>query len=856
MTLPGPIVERLTQLSRAPILLVASDYDGTLAPIVANPAEATPDRESIVALRALASLPQTYVAVISGRALKELAELTQASDAFHLVGSHGSEFDADFIQSLNDDQKRLRDRILNELERIASEGEGFLIERKPASVAFHFRNADEESAMRALEEIRSGPGALADVHAKHGKKVIELCILETNKGRALDALRHRLGASAVLFLGDDLTDEDAFQTLAGPDLGVKVGPGETAAHERLADTHEVAQCLALLAELREDWITGADAVPIEEHAMLSDFRTVALVTPAARVVWMCLPRIDSPALFAELLGGPTAGYFAIKSADGEPPRSQRYDDDSLTLITEWPNFRVIDYLDCSRGLPRHRAGRTDLVRVIEGAGRVRVEFAPRLDFGRAPTRLETIPNGIRIEDTHDPIVLRSIGVEWELRDEHPHQAAVAEFDLDANSPQVLELRYGTGDMRECSISELERRRQTAAHFDEWAAKLSIPGPYLDEVRRSALTIKALCYGPSGAISAAATTSLPEHIGGVRNWDYRYCWLRDAALAADSLVRLGSYYEALAFLDWMMRVLEDAEAPDRLHPLYTASGRRLPPEGEISELCGYRGSRPVRVSNAAAGQVQLDVFGAIVELMHTLMESGAPLSSEHWRLTEAMVQAVTDRWHEGDHGIWEIRKPRRHHVHSKVMCWVTVDRAINIAAQFLARERPEWRRLRDEIAQDVLEHGYKEHVGAFTAAYDGDDLDAAVLEIGLRGVIAPDDPRFISTVEVIDRELRYGPTVYRYRADDGLPGSEGGFNLCTTWLIQSYVLIGRIADARTLFNAYCELAGQTGLIPEEYGPRTKRALGNHPQLYSHAGLINCALMLAAAPNGDAINPRQT
>ena len=342
---------------------------------------------------------------------------------------------------------------------------------------------------------------------------------------------------------------------------------------------------------------------------------------------------------------------------------------------------------------------------------------------------------------------------------------------------------------------------------------------------------------------------------MRNWDYRYCWLRDGALAAEALARLGSNQEALEFLDWMMRVLEDADAPDRLHPLYTVTGHRLPPEGEISELCGYRGSRPVRVSNAAAGQVQLDVFGPIVELIHTLMERGAPLSSEHWRLTEAMVQAVIDRWCEGDHGIWEIRKPRRHHVHSKVMCWVTMDRAIKIAAHFLGRDSEDWRQLRDEIAADVLAQGYKENVGAFTAAYDGEDFDAAVLEIGLRGLIAPDDARFVSTVEAIDRELRFGPTVYRYRSDDGLPGSEGGFNLCTTWLIQSYVLIGRVGDARTLFNAYCELGGETGLIPEEYGPRTKRALGNHPQVYSHVGLINCALTLADATETEMIKPAE-
>ncbi len=845
MTISESLVSSLETLATAPVLLIGCDYDGTLAPIVSDPAAAVPDREAMVALRALASLPQTNIAIISGRALKELSSLSEAPDEIHLIGSHGSEFDAGFVQSLDPAQSALRDRVLSELEIIAGEGDGFHIEHKPASVAFHFRNADERAAHTALDAIRRGPASLDGVHVKDGKMVVELCVFETNKGIALETMRRRAGASAVLFLGDDVTDEDAFRTLTGPDVGVKVGEGESVAPHRIQDPHEVSRVLARLAELREAWLAGSKATRIEEHSMLSDFRTIALVTPSARIAWLCLPRIDSPALFAELLGGPSAGHFSILDANGAEPIGQQYDNDSLILETKWPTFRATEYLDCSGGRARQRAGRSDLVRVIEGTGRVRIEFAPRLDFGRAHTRLAIREDGLEIEDTHDPIVLRAPGVQWELVEEGVHQTAVAEVELEPDMPLILELRFGAGSLRPSVLPESVRRRQTHDLLADWANRLMLPSVCPDLVRRSALTIKGLTYGPTGAISAAATTSLPEHVGGVRNWDYRYCWLRDAAMGATSLVSLGSASEALHLLDWILAVLEETPSPERLHPLYTVTGHHLAPEGEISQLSGYRGSRPVRVGNAAAGQVQLDVFGPIVELVHKLVEVGAPLSSEHWRLVEAMVTAVHNRWSEPDHGIWEIRKPRRHHVHSKVMCWATIDRAIDIASAFLDRDREDWRALRDEIAADVLEHGFKESVGAFTAAYEGEDLDAAVLEIGLRGLLPPGDERFVRTVEAIERELRHGPAVYRYRADDGLPGFEGGFNLCTAWLIQSYILVGRVGDANTLFNAYCELAGKTGLLSEEFGPVSKRALGNHPQVYSHLGLIDCAIALQRA-----------
>ncbi len=829
-------------IARVPVLLVASDYDGTISPIVKNPDQARPHREAIVALRSLASLPQTHVAVISGRALCDLASMTGLPEDIHLVGSHGSEFDLDFAMSLPREASELRQRVLTELKQIAGNGDGFLIEEKPASIAFHYRNADEVEAARALKSVRHGPAAIEGVYTKHGKKVLELGVVATSKGKALETIRNRVGASAVIFFGDDVTDEDAFGTLRGPDLSIKVGPGESQASYFIDGPEDVARQLARLSELRSNWLAGSDAVPIEHHSMLSDQRTTALLTPTARVTWWCPPRIDAPALFAELLGGPAAGHFSITPVNGDEVVEQRYLGDSLALHTRFSNFTITDFLDCSGGRPSQRAGRCDLIRLVEGTGRVKIEFAPRLDFGRVPTRLMLREGGVEIEDTHDPIVLRSPGIEWTLREEGPHQSAHAEVEF-IGQTLTLELRYGTGSLREFSTSPGNRLERTLHYWNTWSERLILPELEPEIVRRSALILKGLCYGPEGSIAAAATTSLPESLGGVRNWDYRYCWLRDAAMTATTFVRLGSTHEAMHLLNWMCGVVESCESPERLQPLYDMTGGMLGAEGEIGDLAGYRGSRPVRIGNAASRQVQLDVFGPVVQLVASLSKRDAPLTPEHWRLVEAMVQAVERRWQEPDHGIWEIRQPRRHHVHSKVMCWVTVDRAVLIGEGYHDRRDEHWIVLRDAIADDVLEKGYKKNVNAFTAAYDGNDLDASALTVGLSGLIAPDDPRFLGTIKAVETHLRDTATVYRYRIDDGLPGLEGGFHLCTSWLIEAYLLVGRRDDARRLFEQYISLTGPTGLLSEQYDHATGLALGNVPQAYSHLGLIENAIKLS-------------
>jgi trehalose 6-phosphate phosphatase len=416
--------------------------------------------------------------------------------------------------------------------------------------------------------------------------------------------------------------------------------------------------------------------------------------------------------------------------------------------------------------------------------------------------------------------------------------------IDPSGGDVLfELRCGSGDLGPSPIPEAEQRRRASVWWSDWLAKLALPEVQRDLVARSALTLRGLCHSETGAIMAAATTSLPEDIGGIRNWDYRYCWLRDGAMSARALVSLGSLGEADGFLSWLHRVLETVSTPERLHPLYTIHGAALGPEAVIDTLPGYAGSRPVRVSNAATQQVQLDVFGPVVELIADVSAVRGHVTDHDWELVRSMTEAVTRRWHEPDHGIWEIRGTPRHHVYSKVMCWVTVDRALTLAATHGGQPDPGWAELRDEIAQDVLAKGWNDEAQAFTTAYDGVDLDAASLHIGLSGLIDPGDERFAATVTAIEAELRSGSTVYRYKHDDGLPGDEGGFHLCAAWMIEAYLVCGRRTEAEQLFRQLVDVAGPTGLLSEEYDPVAERSLGNHPQAYSHLGLIRCAQLLS-------------
>lgn len=831
----------LTQLARTPHLLVACDYDGTLAPIVDDPTSAPPLPGAIAALRSLASLHQTSVAVISGRSLRDLALMSRLPNEVHLVGSHGSEADAGFAFELSSERVQVLADIAKGLEEIADGTLGARIEHKPTSVALHVRLASREDAGDAIAAAVELAESLPEVTLRHGKEVVELAVLRTNKGDALDRIRHVAGATAVLFVGDDITDEDAFTTLGGPDVGVKVGPGDSRAAFRIADPDEVVQLLAQLGELRHQWLFGASATPIVRHSLLSDQRTAALLTDEGVITWLCHPRLDSAAVFGELLGGPEAGAFRVRPAAGGAVLSQRYVGASLVVETRWPDLTLVDYLECPPGREQEQPGHTDLVRVLHGRGVAEIVFAPRPDFGRSPAQLRVDGGVVEMVGSSHNAVLRAPGVTWRVEDDGLHETAIGTVALDG-SPCVLELRLGSRDRGPHPRDERERRAATDAHWSRWADALELPSVAPDLVRRSALLLKALCFGPSGAIAAAATTSLPEELGGVRNWDYRYCWVRDAAFAAGALARLGSHGEGLAYLDWLVELVDRIEGPEQLRPLYALDGGTLGPEAVIAELSGYAGSRPVRVGNAADHQVQLDVFGPVAMLVDLLDRRGAPLASRHLELLERLSHAVLRRWHEPDHGIWEERTAARHHTHSKVMCWLTLARTSEVFARRGLPGRGALDAVCQHIRDDVLEHAWNPRVGAFCATYGGDALDAAALWVGLSGMVPGDDERFVATVAAIEAGLRRGPVVDRYRHDDGLPGREGGFVLCSLWLAEAFLRCGRVADAEDLFAQVCALAGPTGLLAEQHEPRLGLALGNVPQTYSHHGLIDVAVHL--------------
>ncbi|PXY31119.1 trehalose-phosphatase [Prauserella muralis] len=836
--LPAELRRAIMQIARTPRLLVACDYDGTLAPIMENPDEARPRPESVGALRSLASLHETTAAVISGRALRDLATLSRLPSEVHLVGSHGSEFDIGFVHELDAEARNLHRRVEAELDRIVDGAPGAALEVKPASIAVHVRRASREDARRIIEQVHGGPCTWDGVSTTDGKEVVELSVVQTNKGKALDTLRHQVGATAAVFIGDDVTDEKAFARLSGPDLGIKVGDGESAAQYRVPDTEQVATVLAFMLEERRNWLYGEQSPPIERLSMLASARSVALVTPDAKLTWLCHPGPDAPAVFADLLGGESAGHFTIKPHRNGLPLGQRYLPNTMTVETRWSRLLVTDYLE-----PESPAHRTDLVRVISGEAPASIVFAPRPEFGGVPVRLLQEEDGLRVLGTSEPFVLRAPGVTWQITSDGLHDTASALVQPEPDKPVVLELRCGTTDLGPHELPEIERRAIAGEYWSSWSSTLKLPAVEPELVARSALTLRGLADMETGGVMAAATTSLPEEIGGVRNWDYRYCWIRDGAMTVRELVMLGSLEEAEGFLRWLHGVLATLAGPERLHPLYTLGGAQLGAEAVIDSLPGYKGSRPVRVGNLANHQVQLDVFGPVVELVVTLAEARGELHDADWQMVRAMAEAVKRRWNEPDHGIWEERHMPRHRVYSRVMCWLTLDRAIKLAEVYDRPVPNGWPELRDTIAADVLEHGWNSEVRAFTTAYDGTDLDAASLFVGLAGLIDPQDERFQSTVTAIEAELRSGSTVYRYHRDDGLPGGEGGFHLCAAWMIEAYLLTGRRTEAQELFEQLVDAAGPTGLLPEQYDPVAERSLGNHPQAYSHIGLIRCARLLA-------------
>ncbi len=833
---PGRAVP-LQELATTPHLLVCCDYDGTLAPIVADPGRALPLPNAVTALRALSILPSTTVAVVSGRALRDLALLSRLPSEIHLIGSHGGEFDHDF--ELNAHQRRLLDECIGDVQGLASAYDGAFVERKPSSVALHVRRCSEVDGRELLERVIMGPGQFPGVLVRHGKEVIELSVVHAQKSDAVDLLRHRVGATAILFVGDDITDESVFAGLSGPDVGVKVGDGETAAGWRVDTPTDVAELMITLTELRERWLLGGHAAPIEEHVMLSDRQSVALLAPDGSIDWFCAPDPDSPAVFASLLGDESSGHFTIRPRHGMPMLSQTYIGGTLTARTRWADLTVHDYMPVPIA---GEAAPVRIIRTISGREPAVVSFAPRPQFGALSVGIEAVEGGLRVVGSSEQMVLYSPGVAWRIEGAPGRHTAHAIVDA-SGGDIVLEYRFGTDDLSPPDLPEIETREWTIRYWRDWVKSLTLPGIRPAAEERAALTLRALCHAATGGVLAAATSSLPERIGGVRNWDYRFCWIRDAALTVRELVALGSTEEADAFIHWLLGLAETVDSPEHLRPVYSLHGQTLVTEGVIDTLSGYAGSRPVRIGNAAAGQLQLDVYGPVTMLIADLAHRRGCVSDEEWQLVVKMVDAVFLRWSEPDHGIWEIRDQPRRHTHSRMMCWLAVDHAMAVAD--VRGEHPQgWAELKDTIARDIENDCWNGDCEAYVAATDLHEADAAVLQGILEGYPAPVE-RVIGTVAFVERELRRSQGVYRYRYDDGLPAGEGAMHICAAWLAAVYVRSGAIDDAHQMLDAILDAAGASGLLPEQVDPHTGRGLGNHPQAYSHVGVLATARLLASA-----------
>ncbi|MEV8068603.1 glycoside hydrolase family 15 protein [Streptomyces sp. NPDC085995] len=588
---------------------------------------------------------------------------------------------------------------------------------------------------------------------------------------------------------------------------------------------------------------------IEDYALIGDQQTAALVGRDGSVDWLCLPRFDSAACFAGLLGDEDNGHWRIAPVGVDGPCTRRaYRHDTLVLDTEWDtpqgSVRVTDLMP-----QRDRA--PDLVRIVEGlSGRVTLRSTLRLRFDHG-----SVVPWVRRCDGHR-VAVAGPDSAW-LRSEPPVRTwgedfgTHAEFEIAEGEKVAFVLTWHPShEPRPPLIDPYEALEHSVADWRAWAARCRYTGPHRDLVVRSLITLKALTYAPTGGIVAAPTTSLPEELGGVRNWDYRYCWLRDSTLTLGALLSAGYQEEAEAWRNWLLRAV--AGNPADLQIMYGLAGERRLPEFELPWLPGFAGSAPVRIGNDAVLQRQLDVYGEVMDTLSLARRSGLSPKPHIWSMQRALLDFLREAWREPDEGLWEVRGGRRHFVHSKVMVWVAADRAVRTL-----EEEPElrgdlagWRALRDEVHQEVCEKGYDPRRGTFTQSYGSRELDAALLLIPRVGFLPPDDPRVTGTIDAVRAELGEGGLVRRYSTDtaavDGLPGGEGTFLVCSFWLADALHMTGRTKEAEELFERLVGLANDVGLLAEEYlvddGSGTGRQLGNFPQAFSHIGLVNTALAL--------------
>jgi GH15 family glucan-1,4-alpha-glucosidase len=599
---------------------------------------------------------------------------------------------------------------------------------------------------------------------------------------------------------------------------------------------------------------------IEDYALIGDLQTAALVGGDGSIDWACFPRFDSGACFAALLGTEEHGRWIVGPRADAWQTGRRYRPGTLVLETDWETdtgaVRVIDFMP-----PRGRA--PDIVRIVEGVrGEVEVssELVIRFDYGSAVPWVKRIDDGRVALAGPDGLCFRT---PVEHRGEN--MRTLGEFTVREGERVPFTLTwYPSNEPPPDAINPEHALQDTMDYWSEWTRGCGYEGTWQQEVTHSLVVLKALTYAPTGGIVASPTTSLPERIGGERNWDYRYCWLRDATLVLLAFINAGYLEEADAWRSWLLRAA--AGDPAALQIMYGVGGERRLTEITLDWLPGYEGSRPVRVGNAASGQFQLDVYGEVLDAMHQGRVHNLEASPEAWSLQRRLLRFLEHAWKEPDEGIWEVRGPRRHFTHSKVMAWVAFDRGVQAVERF-GRPGPveRWREIRSEIHREVLGRGFDVELNSFTQSYGSKRLDASLLVLPLVGFLPADDPRITGTVAAIERELYRDGFVYRYAHDeevrdiDGLPPGEGAFLPCTFWLADNFALQGRLDEAEELFQRLLDVRSELGLFAEEWDPTTRRQLGNFPQAFTHVALINTAFNLdrqKQATPADGSGERQT
>jgi GH15 family glucan-1,4-alpha-glucosidase len=581
---------------------------------------------------------------------------------------------------------------------------------------------------------------------------------------------------------------------------------------------------------------------IEDYAFLSDTQTGALVSRDGCVDWLCFPRFDSGACFASLLGTTKNGHWFFQPKEKVRKVTRRYRGHSLILETlmetEGGAVRLIDFMP-----PRGK--NPDLIRIIEGVRgtvQMQMELIIRYDYGQVIPWVRQNHGGLEAIAGPDALILRT-----PVKTQGKDLTTVAEFAVEkgARVPFVLTW-FSSHRPPPKKVRAGSALRQTERYWARWAEQFRIGGKWRDAVIRSLITLKGLTYAPSGGIVAAATTSLPEELGGVRNWDYRYCWLRDATFTLFALTGAGHVEEARSWRTWLLRAI--AGSPDQMQILYGVNGERRLEEYELPWLSGYENSKPVRVGNGAALQFQLDVYGEVVSSMYQACRVGIKMDKTAWALQISLLKFLEDNWEKPDEGIWEVRGGRKLFTHSKMMAWLAFHRGVQLVEKcgYRADEHIDrWRHLRDQIHRQVCERGFNPRKNAFTQVYGSDALDASLLLMPMIGFLPPKDPRIVSTIKAIERELMVNGLILRYRPEtsvDGLPGAEGVFLPCSFWFVCCLHLIGRKVEARRMFERLLGLRNDLGLLAEEYEPIARRQLGNFPQAFSHVSVVITARML--------------